>query len=197
MPPAPPVDHLLIGQHRRAIRTPVHLAFLAISQPALEHAQKKPLIPAVVVRQAGRDFRRPVEPHPQPLKLALHGGNIGQRPLARRNIVLERRILRRQPKRVPPHGVHHVVAAHPHVPRQRVANGVVAHMPHVQLAAGIGQHLQHVKLRLAAVRRLGRIKRRVRRPPLLPLRFNRRRVVALFRLFRSKVFRHHPSSVNG
>ena len=87
-----------------------------------------------------------------------------QRPLARRRIVLERGVFGGQPEGVPAHGVQHVVAAHPHVPGQRVADGVVAHVAHVQLAAGIGQHLQHVVLGLVAGGRLRRIELRGRRP---------------------------------
>ncbi len=49
MPPAASVDHLFIGQHRGALRTPVHLALLAIDQAPLVHAQEEPLVPAVVV----------------------------------------------------------------------------------------------------------------------------------------------------
>ena len=186
MAPATAVDHLLVGQHRGALGAPVDLALLAIGQAALVHTQKEPLVPAIVVGQAGGDFGGPVKPHAQALELPLHSGDIVQCPLAWGRVVLECRVLCRQAKRVPAHGVQHVVAAHPHMARQGVADRVVTHMAHMQLAAGIGQHLQHVILRLVRPSRIGRIERRVRRPARLPLRLNCRWVVSLF-----FVFRHH------
>src|SRR6185437_10768728 len=72
MPPAVAVDHLLICEHGLALRTPVHLAVLAIGETALVHAQKKPLVPAVVLGQAGRDLSRPVKSHAEPHELPLH-----------------------------------------------------------------------------------------------------------------------------
>jgi hypothetical protein len=65
----------------------------------------------------------------------------------------------------------HVVALHPHVAGERVADGVIPDMAHVELAGGIRQHLQHVIFRLAAVGRLGGIELRVSGPALLPARF--------------------------
>src|ERR1700756_5708368 len=46
------VDDLLVGEHRTAFGAPVHAAFLAIGEAALEHAQEKPLVPAIVFRLA-------------------------------------------------------------------------------------------------------------------------------------------------
>src|SRR5712675_1367729 len=43
------VDDLLVGQHGAAFGAPVDAAFFAIGQAALEHAQKKPLIPTIVL----------------------------------------------------------------------------------------------------------------------------------------------------
>ena len=156
VPPAAAVgQHLLVGQHGGALRTPVHLALLAIGQPALQELQEEPLVPAVVIRQAGGDFLRPVVGKAQALHLRLHLGDVAQRPLARRRLVLDGRVLRRQAERIPAHGMKHVVALHPHVARQRVANGVVAHVAHVQRARRIRQHLQHVVLLARARRRFG------------------------------------------
>ncbi len=44
MAPTAAVDHLLVGQHGGALRTPVHLALLAIGEPSLIHAQEEPLV---------------------------------------------------------------------------------------------------------------------------------------------------------
>src|SRR6267378_2721679 len=54
------VDDLLVGQHGAALGTPVDPALFAIGEAALEHAQKKPLIPTIVLGIAGGDFAAPV-----------------------------------------------------------------------------------------------------------------------------------------
>ncbi len=194
VPPAPPRHHLLVREHRRTRRAPVHLALLPVRQAALKHLDEEPLVPPVVVRLAGRHLVRPVEPHAQPRELLLHRRDILQRPLPRRHLVLQRRIFRRQSKRIPPHRVQHVVPAHPHVPRQRIADRIVPHMPNVQRAARVRQHLQAVVLRLAAVVPFRRIQRCVRVPTRLPLRFQLRRAIRPdLRLLRT--LNHHPSIV--
>ena len=101
-----------------------------------------------------------------------------ERPLAGRGVVLERGIFCRQSKGIPTHGMEHVVALHPHVASQGIADGVVAHVAHVQLAGGIRQHFQHVILGAAAAFGLGAIKIRLLIPALLPAHFDLRRVVA-------------------
>src|SRR5712671_2012786 len=61
MPPAvAAVDDLLVGQHGAALGTPVDPALFAIGEAALEHAQKKPLIPTIVLGIAGGDFAAPI-----------------------------------------------------------------------------------------------------------------------------------------
>ena len=180
VPPAAAVDHLLVGQHRGALRAPVHLALLAVDEAFLIHAQEKPLVPAVVLGQTRGDFGGPVVAQPKAQHLPLHGGDVAERPLARRHIVFERGVLGGQPEGVPPHGVQHVIAAHPHLPRQRVADRVVAHVSHVQLAAGIRQHLEHVVLGFIACRRFRGVELGVSGPSLLPLLFDCCRVVTQF-----------------
>ena len=178
MPPAATVDDLLVGQHGGAQRAPVHLALLAKSQSLLQHAQEEPLRPAVVVGQAGGDLGLPVIAQSETAHLAPHVSNVFERPLARRRVVFEGCIFRRQAKGIPAHGVEHVIALHPHVTSQGVANSIVAHVAHVQLARGIGQHLKHVILGPLAALRLGAIKIRLLIPELLPAHFDFRRVVA-------------------
>ena len=177
VPPAVAVDHLLVRQHGLALRTPVHLALLAVCQAALVHAQKEPLVPPVVVRQTRRHLGGPVVAQAEAVHLHPHRRDVLLRPLARRRVVLERGVLRRQAEGIPAHRMQHVVALHPHVARQRIADRIVAHVAHVQLSGGIGQHLEHVILRLPARRRLGCVQLRLRGPPRLPARFNLRRVV--------------------
>ncbi len=185
--PAAAVDDLFVGEHGAALGAPVDLALLAIDKAALVHAEEEPLVPAVVVGEAGGDFAGPVEAHAQAAELALHAGDVGEGPLAGRRVVLERGVFGGQAEGIPAHGVKHVVAAHPHVAREGVADSVVADVAHVKLAARIGQHLEHVVLGLAAVDGVSRVQRGIRGPALLPFRLDHRGVVALFFFFRHKL----------
>src|SRR6266545_5491253 len=45
----------------------------------------------------------------------------------------------------------HVVAVHPHVTRERIADGVITHVAHMQDAGGIRQHFKHVVLRFGGI----------------------------------------------
>ena len=84
-----------------------------------------------------------------------------------------------RPNESQPMGCKHVVALHPHVARQRVADGVVAHVSHVQRAGGIRQHLQHVILLARGAGRLGAIEIGILRPALGPLLLDGLRIVAV------------------
>ena len=120
------------------------LLFFAISQALLVELEKEPLVPAVVIGQAGGDFAGPVVGEAEAVHLRLHFGDVAERPLARRGVVLDGGIFRGQAEGIPSHGMKHVVAIHPHVAGEGVADGVVAHVSHVQGARGIGQHFEHV-----------------------------------------------------
>ncbi len=149
--PAAALDHLLVRQHRGALGTPVDQRLLPVGQPALQHLEKKPLVPAVVLGLAGGDFAVPVVTEGEAAVGLLHRRDVLERPLARRPLVGDGGVLGGQPEGVPSHGVQHVIPAHPLVARQRIADGVVANVPDVQGAARIGQHLQYVELRLSGI----------------------------------------------
>ncbi len=78
-------------------------------------------------------------------------------------------VLRRQPERVPAHGMEHVEAPHPLVPGHHVPDGVVAHVAHVDAPGRVREHLQHVVLGPGGV--FGGVKQPPRLPDLLPLGF--------------------------
>ena len=149
--PALAVDHLLVGQHGLVHRIPVHDLGLAVGDALFQHLQEQPLVPLVVAGIAGGDFAAPVDGQAHGLHLLLHVGDVLDRPLRGRHTVFQRRIFRRQAKRIPTHGHEHVVAVHAQVAREHVVDGVVAHMAHVQLAAGVRQHRAGVELLLALV----------------------------------------------
>ncbi len=74
--PAASVDDLLVGQHRRALRTPVDSALLSISQTLLVELEEEPLVPAVIVGQAGGDFAGPVVGEAEAVHLRFHFGDV-------------------------------------------------------------------------------------------------------------------------
>ena len=178
--PATAIHDLLVGQNGRALRAPVHLALTAVGQSAFVEFQKEPLVPAVVIRQTGRNLGAPVIREAETIHLAFHIGDVVQRPFARRPIVLERSVLSGQTEGVPSHWMKHVVAFHPHVAREGIADGVVAHVPHMQRAGGIRQHFEHVILPAGRSRRLCSIELRLLLPALMPLRLDALCVVPLF-----------------
>ena len=166
--PAATVDHLLVGEHSLVHRVPVDGTGLAIRDALLEHSQEQPLVPAVVVRPAGGDFTRPVDAEAERLQLPLHVSDVVVGPLRGRHTVRHRGVLGRQAERVPAHGLQHVVTLHAHVPRDHVADRVVANVSHVQAPARVREHAEAVVLRAGRV--LGDRKTAVGIPESLGLR---------------------------
>ena len=169
-PPALAVDHLLIGQHRAVHRVPVHPALLPLHQPAGQEVEEQFLLMPVIAGVAGGEFPPPVQRQPHALQLGAHIGDIVPGPFARMDLALPRRILRRQPERIPPHRVQHRITARPLIPRHHIAERVVAHMPHMDLAAGIREHLQYIVFRLAIRRHIFHPEDAAGVPGLLPTR---------------------------
>ena len=181
MAPAAAIHHLFIGQNRGAELAPVHQRPFAISDALLQHLEEKPLIPAIIFRFAGRNFPRPVIREREPVMGSFHLFDIGDGPFARRALVGDGCIFGRQPERIPPHGMQHIVAAHPHVARQHIADRVIPDVADVQGAAWIREHFQDVIFRFRGIV-FGSIERRVL-PLSRPFIFYFREVVRLFRHF--------------
>src|SRR5207302_44184 len=76
---APPVDHLLVGQHGLAPGAPVDVLLLAVSEAAVEELEEQPLRPAVVVGLAGGDLAVPVVDTAELAQLLLHVADGGPR----------------------------------------------------------------------------------------------------------------------
>ena len=110
--PAATVDYLFVGENRLIHRIPVHNLGLAVGNALFEHLEKHPLVPAVVLRTAGRHFARPVKRKPQGPHLFLHVGDVAVGPLRGRDLFAQSGVFCRQPERVPAHGGHHVKALH-------------------------------------------------------------------------------------
>src|SRR6266568_3173180 len=177
MPPAvTAVHHLFVRQYRAALRAPVHPAFFPVRQPALQHAQEEPLVPAVIFRFASRNLPPPVIAEAEAPQPALNLRYVLVGPLSRVSVVLNGRVFRWQAEGIPAHRMQHVESAHALHPRDHVPNRVVAHMAHVQRTAWVRQHLQHVILALRGVRLRFEYARFP--PALLPLLLDFLRIVS-------------------
>ncbi len=169
-PPAAAIDDLLVGEDGVAARAPVDVRALAEREIALEHLQEQPLVPVVVVRQAGRDLALPGVADPDALKLTLHVGDVLERPRLRVHATFDCRVLGGQPERVPSERVQHIEPAHPFHARDDVADHVVADVSDVRVPRWVGKHLQAVELRPGVV--LGDLEGTLAPPALLPLLFD-------------------------
>ena len=146
-PPAAPVNHLLIRQHRHVDGVPVHHGRLAVHQPRRQHVQKHRLLLAIVFRVAGGKLAAPVNRQAQGLHLRAHVGDVAIGPVLGVPAPFHCGIFGRHAEGIPAHRVQHAESAGGFVPRDHVAHGVIAHMAHVDAPRRIGEHLQHIILR--------------------------------------------------
>ena len=144
--PSLAIDDLLVGQHGLINRIPIDDSILAVSESLFHQPGKEPLLPTVVLRLAGRYLSRPVIRETHPLQLSAHMCDVLISPLCRGDRTLDRRVLGREPERIPAHGLQDITPQHPLIATHHIADRVVADMPHVQLARGIRQHGQAVEL---------------------------------------------------
>ena len=173
--PAPTVDHLLVGEHGVTTRAPVDARAPAVGQIALQHLDEEPLVPAVVVGQAGCDLAIPGIADAQTLELPLHVRDVLERPGLGMRAVLDRRVLRRQAERVPSERMEHVEAAHALHPRDDVTDHVVADVADVSVPRWVGEHLEAVELGPGEI--FGDLEGALASPALLPLLLDGLRLV--------------------
>src|SRR5712675_1952993 len=83
------VDDLLVGQHRAALGTPVDPTLFSIGEATLEHAQKKPLIPTIVLGIAGGDFAAPIVTEAEATENTLKFIDVVSSPGERMSVVLD------------------------------------------------------------------------------------------------------------
>ena len=138
--PTPAIYHLLVRQYGLVLWVPVHHGVFAIHHAFLVQAQKQPLLPLVVITVTGGEFPRPIHTEAQTLHLRTHVIDVVSRPLRWRDVVLYRRVFRRQTKGIPAHGVQYVVALQTTIACNHIAQGIAPHMAHMQPAAGIREH---------------------------------------------------------
>ena len=112
--PAAAVDHLLVREHGLSIGSQLTTCVLRYAMPALQHLQEQPLVPAVVARDRRSRLRATSRTRIPWAQLRLHVRDVRARPLRRRDLLVDRRVLGRQAERVPPIGIMHVVARRAH-----------------------------------------------------------------------------------
>ena len=130
--PAPAVHDLLIGQNGLVNRIPVDLRVFSVGHALLHQPGEHQLLPAVIVGLAGGDLSRPVVSKPHAVELRAHMFDVLVGPAGGRRPVLDGRVLGRQAKSVPTHGLQDILAQHSMVAADDVTNRVIAHMAHVQ-----------------------------------------------------------------
>ena len=140
------VDDLLVGEDGATFRAPIDAALFAIGEAALEHAQEKPLVPAVIFGLAGGNFAAPVVAEAEAAQSALEFGDVVVGPDAGMRVVLDGGVFCGETESVPSHGMDDVEAAHALDAGDDVADGVIAHVAHVHGAGRVGQHFQRVIL---------------------------------------------------
>ena len=180
--PAAPADDLFVGQDGPALGAPVDPAFLPEGQAALEHLEEDPLVPLVVIRQAGVHLPGPVVAEAHLLELFAHVGDVVQRPLPGMDAVLDGRVLGRHAQGVPADGVDDVKPVHRLEAGDDVADGIVPDVAHMDAAGGIGIHLEQIVFLFGRV--LVDLENPLLGPDLLPLSLDFFEVeVVLHRLF--------------
>ena len=108
MPLAKTIDHLLVGQHGLALRTPVHGSRLPHGQPGLEQLEENPLGPLVVRWIDSREFVFPIDHQPHALQLLAKPFDIPRNELPRVRVHLEGVVLRVDAERVEAEWLEHV-----------------------------------------------------------------------------------------
>ena len=127
MPPAAPVDHLLVGEHGLVDRAPVDRRHRAIRQAAFQHQQEQPLRPPVVVRLAAGDLAVPVVEDSRHRQLALTFRDVFEGPGPRMQIAaLHRRVLGWQAKCIPPKRMQNLEPLHALHAREHITHHIVA-----------------------------------------------------------------------
>src|SRR6516162_9180549 len=128
MPPASPLFHLLIRQHRAALGTPVDATLFLVRDAALQHAQEKPLVPAIIFRFARGNLAAPVIAEPKTAQHALEFSDVVVGPHARVGFVLDRGVFGGESEGIPSHGMEYVEPSHPLYTGDDIAERALPHL---------------------------------------------------------------------
>ncbi len=182
---APPVDHLLVREHRLIVRAPLDRSILPVREALLEEAEEEPLRPAVVLGLVRGEDAIPVDRPAHAFHLRADRGDVPRSFVAGVRALLDRGVLRGQAERVEPHRAHYGEAVATAEVGDDLAQHVVADVPHVQVARRVREHLEHVGLLRVALEllavRIRHLEGSLVLPDALPLLFDRSWVVLLHR----------------
>ncbi len=154
----------LLARERPVVGAPVDGRGLPIRQPGLQELQEEPLVPAVVGRVGGDDLGLPIERRAHRPQLPPHVVDVRHRPVARVDLVADRRVLGREPERIEPDRQEHVLAMHPVEPGEGVGRRDDVPVADVDVARRIRVHRQQVELPTGRVVEVGSV-----HPELVPL----------------------------
>ena len=143
--------NLLIGEHRFAFWAPVDSSTFLVGQPLLHHLQEDQLLPAIIVRLAGRQLPVPVIGQAHALELGAHVGNILPGPFRRMCSMLDSRVLSRHTEGIPTHRVQYVIALQTFETGNNITDRVIAHVSHMNTTGGVREHLQQVIFRFTVI----------------------------------------------
>ncbi len=167
------VDNFFVGEYCSERRAPIDRHLVDVRQPALVEFEEDPLRPLEVIGIGGIHLSAPIVGEAERLKLLSEALDVALGRLSRVRSRLNGVLLRRQPKRVPPHRVKHVETVHALVARDDIGGGVTFRVPYVQpRATRIWEHVEHVVLRPVARWLVRCAKRLISLPERLPLRFD-------------------------
>ena len=133
--------------------------------------------PPVVLRVAGCEPARPVERHAHATERGCLLLDVGVGPLGGRLAPPDRRVLGRQPERIPADRMQHVVPLHRPEPSDGIAAAERFRVAHVQVARGVGEHVERVEPRPGVVRVVRAHVQTFLGPGRLPSRLDLGRVV--------------------
>jgi len=136
---------LLVGENGLTGWTPVDGRLPAGNESVLVEAFEQPLVPAVVLGLAGRDFPIPIVPEAQITQLTAHSLDAFERPLLGVRSPFDSGVLGGEAEGIPPHRMEDLVPAHPLESGEGVRDGVVTDVAHVEFAGRIGKHPENVR----------------------------------------------------
>src|SRR5690606_189513 len=143
------IDHFFVSQHRAQLGTPIDGDFTLKREVPPEQLKEDPLSPAHIVDVRGVDLTFPVVAESKSAQLALEHPNVLLSRRGRMSSCLDRVLLRRKSKGVPPHRMQNIKAPHSLIAGDDIGGRVSLGMPHMQSTAGrIREHVEHVVLRV-------------------------------------------------
>ena len=168
------VEHLFVGEHGLARRTPHHGRLRTVGETLFVQFYEEPLVPAVVLRQAADHLAIPVVDRTDRAELPAHVLHVGHGPLVGVDAAGDGGVFGGKPKGVEPDGVQNIVALHAAEPGVgiRRRHGVPVADVQVTGRVRVHGHFEPLGAGIAVIHPVNP----VAFPPFLPLAVNPDRV---------------------